>query len=166
MTKGKGIHKRILAGMSNLAIIFEDKTNIIRGLTKEEIISLHYKIPKKAVIKMKKDTLEAKWQEIRTIKAYLRNTKQCAIDFQKASKGTVIINEEFGSRTLDRNRNIFFKIVKTIVAKGIRDRYDKMASSFRKAGDKVYENAEEAEKQEPVFEEIRQQETQQQIKEQ
>lgn len=152
MTKRKGIHKKTLQGMSNLQLIFQDKTNILRGVTKEELISIYYNIPINKIIGMKKDTIEGKWHEICTVKKYLRNTKQCAIDFQKASKGTILTNNEFGRRQLDRRRNIFFKIVTTNVAGGIRARYDKIASSFIKAGNNTYNIADEIENQEQIWE--------------
>lgn len=139
------MHKKTMQGMSNLMLIFQDKTNPIRGLTRDEIISLYFNIPIRKVIAMKRNILDYKWKEIRVVKKYLKNTNQCAIDYQKLSKGTIIVNHEFKERQLKRSQNIFFKIVDTNIARGIRSRYDKLSLSFKHSGDKIYEIAEEEE---------------------
>jgi hypothetical protein len=156
MTSTKGIHDRITKGMGNLSTIFSDKSNLVRGLTKEETISLYFKIPMNKLIVMKKETIQSMWQEICTVKRYLRNTNQCAIDHLKASRGTVLVNEEFGRRQLDRTRNIFFKIIDTKIADGIGDRYDKLSNSIRKVGNKIRENARRSEREIPVLERLNQ----------
>jgi len=153
--RNKGKHnKKTLAGMSNLQILFQDKEHLLRGLTKEEVISLYYHIPLKKVMKMDNKTKETKWHEITTIKKYLRNNGLCAIDYQSLDKNTPISNEEFGIRTFDRRRNVFFRVTKQDTAGDIASRYKKTADSFNKASKKIVEIAEELENEQPVLEQM------------
>ena len=155
MTSGRtmgGHNKKTLSGMTNLQILFKDKTNILAGMTKEEIISLYYNIPIKKVKDMKKDTIVSKWQEIVTIKKYLRKNKLCAIDFDKLEKGISIRNEECGTRKFDSARNIFFKISNITTADNVGKKYIKTAISFKQAAEDIHEIGEDAEKEIPIIE--------------
>lgn len=157
MTSGrnKGEHnKSIMMGMSNLQILFKDKTNILRGLTKEEIISLYYKIPIKKVVDMRKETLNGKWQEISYVKKNLIKSGLCAIDFKKLERNVPISNEEFGVRKFDRKRNIFFKISDLTTADDVGGKYIKLSKAFRDKAEDIHEIGIEAEQENKVIQQM------------
>ena len=148
--------RKIYKGMVDLKTLFEDKKNVFRGFTKDELISIYYKIPIKKVLTINSKTIESKWNEIVTVKKYLLWKDSFPIIFKTMSKGTELNNEEVGIRILTKRTNVFFRCSNILDAGKWRDTFDKMARSFHKTGSKPSEIIEDEIEAIPVLEKIKQ----------
>ncbi len=146
----RDINKKTGNGMVTLQFIFDNKRTWINGLTKDETISLYYKIPLPLVLKMAKETKEKKWKEIIYIRRYLRNRLTYAIDYKSVGKGVILFNNEFGKRELKQRTNVFFRVSTLIDAEEIDKRYKQMAFAFSLSGDNVIKSVEEIEQYKEV----------------
>jgi len=157
MTSGRNvgdINKKTAVVMTDIQKSFKDKTNFVSGVSRDEFISLVYRIPIKKVLKMQEKSKDAKWHEIVYIKRYLRNTLHFAIEYVNIKKGADLFNEEFGKRTLKQNTNIYYRITRIEDAQMINKRYKTQAISYAKSGENVLISAEEYEKEIPIMEEL------------
>jgi hypothetical protein len=149
------MHKKVYKGMLNLKTIFEKKTNVFKGLTRDELISLNFSIPINKVIKLNRETIETKWNEIKTIKKYLLWKDSFPIIFKSMDRGTELFCDEFGKRTLKKRTNIFFRCSDIRDAGSWRDCYDKISKSIYKTGSKPMEIIEEEDLTLPIAEKIK-----------
>lgn len=150
----KFITKKVAKGMQDVIMLFQDKQSPLRGLTSSEFISLFYKLPIKKVYGMSDKTKECKWEQICTIKKYLIRSKQVAIVFIPLSRGTVIENNEFGRRVLDKRTNIFFKCTDISLANSVRKMYDTWGKAYIKTGNNIQEIAEDSQELIKVMQEV------------
>lgn len=154
MRKNGSIGNKTKQGMVDILSLFKDKTNPMSGLTKFEFISLYYNINLETIMKMNDSKLETKWNEIANVKKSLLRFGQAAIVSLPFSRGTVLNNEEFGERILEKRTFIFFKCVTQSIADGIRDDYDKIAMGYQRHGNQVSKIAREYSTQKEVIEKL------------
>lgn len=141
-------------GMVNLSEMFRQKKKIYSGLTKEEVLSLFYKIDISKIKKMNPHKIELMWEKISIIKKYLIKTKQMAIIFEPVTKETTLKCEEYGERTLDRRRNIFYRCIKEEESWKYRRMLDRIADGINETGENVVEIVKEEQEQKKAVEVI------------
>jgi hypothetical protein len=155
MTKIKGKpNRKTYKGMVDLKTLFEKRINVFLGLTRDEIISLFYNLPEDKVLKLKKEAIETKWSEIRTIKKYLLWKDKFPIIFKNMPRGTELYDDVLGRRTLDKRINVFFRCSDIESAGKWRDTFHKMAISFDRTGSKPSDIVEEEQIQIPIVQTI------------
>lgn len=150
INKKNNLKKRTYKGMLGLKTIFEERTNVLLGLTRDEIIHFYYSIPINKIIKLNDKIIQSKWSEIKTVKKYLLWRDNFPIIYKNMPKGTELFDNILGKRILMKRTNVFFKCINLMDAHNWRNDYDKMAKSIYRTGSRPSEIIEEEQFQIPI----------------
>ena len=148
----KGMHKKTYEGMLNLKDIFHNRTKVILGLRKDEIISLYYNISQDKLLKM---NIKSKWDSIRAIKKYLLWKDNFAIISKAMPRGTTLYDNILGNRILEKTEHVYFKCSDIENAGKWRDTLDKIAKGIFKTSSRPSEIIEAEEIQLPIAQRLK-----------
>ena len=146
---------KILSRVESLREIFKDRTNVIWGLTKDEVIHMYNNIPMKKVLNLSRTERDKIWEEIYKAKKYLRKEKVMAIISIYMPKGTVLENGELGKRMLKQSGHVYFRCVDREDALIVKTKFEKIAKGLVKAGHEITKITETNIQEVPVFEELK-----------
>lgn len=158
MKKQKWKATKTLRKENTLREIFQDRKNVLLGLTKLEVISEFKNVNLATVLRWKKEKIELTWEEIVRVKRILRKEMIMAIVSKQMPRGTGLndVINGFNKRTLDKTGYVFFRCSSMEDVWSEKDKMDKIAKGVFKAAEQTGEIVERDIEQKPMLLEINQ----------
>lgn len=158
MKKQKWKATKTLRRENILREIFQDRVNVLVGLTKLEVISQFKGVSINTVLRWNKNKIELTWEEIVRVKRILRKEMIMAIVSKQMPRGSNLNDTISGlkNRILDKTSYVFFRCSSMEDVWSEKDKMDKIAKGVFKAAEQTGEIVERDIEQKPMLLEINQ----------
>lgn len=131
--------EKVYKAEGKLKEIFQNRTSVYLGLTKQETLCLFYQIPMSSIIKLKEDKINQLWNGILRRKMLMRKDSNIAIVSTLVPKGTILDDTtgHFGQRVMIASTWVYYNCSDLDSARKVRLRLDSVSQGFQEAGEQI-----------------------------